>query len=399
MPSNATRRFGPASAADLQSRPCCRSGSWSSPAPWCSPPCSAARVSRRPRTASPCRSRSLRRSSRLRGLETRSYTLTCDPAGGTLPLADQICAVIAAHPSAMLAPAQGRATCSPPAGVPSLTVTATADGVTRSFGGVPMCSWPVGTTLQVYAAATGGDAEALAKAAAVLHCGEDPALLALPTPWTDVNRCLDAGFVAPPRRPSAREIVRLAERAPELRPLHPSRLFPEQVGTAALRDLSRRPPPQDAQRLVRLLGSQRAHDDRALRRAVATPDREAGDARVVHHARRASLVGRPRVDGPRRVADGPGAAAALALTTAPPSRVPDLRSWRAFRSRRRTSSTSAARSRARSPDGRTRPRGRTSLTPRARIFATRSSPRARRSRSGRGRRPTTAARCSTASPR
>ena len=69
------------------------------------------------------------------------------------------------------------------------------------------------------------------------------------------------------------------------------------------------------------------------------------------------------------------------------------------RSRRRTSSSSAARSRAPSRGARTRPRGRTSPAPRARTSATPSAPRAARFPSGPARPPTTAARCSTASPR
>ena len=72
---------------------------------------------------------------------------------------------------------------------------------------------------------------------------------------------------------------------------------------------------------------------------------------------------------------------------------------------RRTSSTSAARSPARSRAAPTRSTtarascSRTPRRPRARTSATRSSPPARRSPAGRGRPPTTAARSSTASPR
>ena len=69
------------------------------------------------------------------------------------------------------------------------------------------------------------------------------------------------------------------------------------------------------------------------------------------------------------------------------------------RSRRRTSSSSAARSRARSRGARTRPRGRTSRAPRARTCATPSARRAGVRRAGRARPRTTAARCSTGSPR
>ena len=68
-------------------------------------------------------------------------------------------------------------------------------------------------------------------------------------------------------------------------------------------------------------------------------------------------------------------------------------------SRRRTSCSSAARSRAASPAARTRRRGRTSRAPRARTRATPCRRRAPRSRAGRRRPRTTAARCSTASPR
>ena len=69
------------------------------------------------------------------------------------------------------------------------------------------------------------------------------------------------------------------------------------------------------------------------------------------------------------------------------------------RSRRRTSCSSAAPSRAPSRAAPTRPRARTSPAPRARTFATPSSRPARRCRSGPARPRTTAARCSTASPR
>ena len=226
-----------ASAADLQSRPWCRSGSRSSPAPDTREPCSAPHRSLSPGCE---RHRSARSSvtttapSRLPGPGTPSYTLTCDPAGGT-----------AAAGSTRSAPSlpptrrrcslrtQGRATCSPPAGRSG--PDGHGDGRRRHAelwrrADVQLAASR--TTLQVYAAATGGDAEALAQAAAALHCGEDPALLALPTPWADVNRCLDRRVRDARRgcRARARSSA-LAERAPELRLLHPSRLFPEQVGT------------------------------------------------------------------------------------------------------------------------------------------------------------------------
>jgi hypothetical protein len=140
----------------------------------------------------------------LGGKATRKvdrYTLTCDPPAGTLPFAARICADIRAHPLATVAPPVARTFCggavAPSPRVPGtfpygIEVKAVVDGRKSVFGDdrPRECDWPVGWAAGLYRAAVANDARALAASEARLGCLEDPALLAQPTPWTLVYRCM-----------------------------------------------------------------------------------------------------------------------------------------------------------------------------------------------------------------
>jgi len=83
------------------------------------------------------------------------FSLTCNPTGGTSPLAARVCRDVSLHPKAMLAPPRrspgGRSSvCSGSEFMPVLSVTATANGTTRRFTGTPGCSWPGDQAVSVY---------------------------------------------------------------------------------------------------------------------------------------------------------------------------------------------------------------------------------------------------------
>jgi hypothetical protein len=137
-------------------------------------------------------------------LRVDTYTLTCDPARGTLPYARRICADIRAHPFATLSPPPSRPSCiGPPPPVPrpsdvrkvvpwGVVVRAVAAGKVASFGSahpIP-CAWPGESGTRLYAAAIDRDPRALRASEAALRCFEDPALLAEPPPWTLIYRCM-----------------------------------------------------------------------------------------------------------------------------------------------------------------------------------------------------------------
>lgn len=156
---------------------------------------------------------------------TKSFTLRCQPTGGTLPEAARICRDIAAHRQAMLRPLPPRSVCGGSVYGPYLTVSTRADGQTSKFTGQPYCGWPGGTPLAVYWAASQHDQQALRRAEPMLRCEDDPRLLARPTPWPSVVACTHGFWTA-----RNEGLIRLAETIPELRPLKPRQLFPHDVG-------------------------------------------------------------------------------------------------------------------------------------------------------------------------
>ena len=80
----------------------------------------------------------------------RRYSLGCNPTSGTLPMPARVCAVIAAHPAAMLRPHSSRTLCYDPELGPVVTVRTTWKGRTSTFSGQPGCGWPGTTPLGVY---------------------------------------------------------------------------------------------------------------------------------------------------------------------------------------------------------------------------------------------------------
>lgn len=136
-------------------------------------------------------------------LQVDTYTLSCNPQGGTLPFANRICADIRAHPVATLSPPAARRTCSgPPAVLPPATtvrvvpwgtvVRAAGGGHVATFGASrpPACNWPGDWSARLYSAAASGDTRTLAEVEKTLGCAEDPALLAMPPPRTLIYRCM-----------------------------------------------------------------------------------------------------------------------------------------------------------------------------------------------------------------
>jgi hypothetical protein len=111
----------------------------------------------------------------------QSFSLACNPTGGTLPLAGRVCRDIGLHPKAMLNPPHrtsgGRSsTCSGGPFMPVVSVTATANGTTRRFSGTPDCSWPGDQAVGVYFDAAQNDTNHLSRSESLLRCDEDPVL-------------------------------------------------------------------------------------------------------------------------------------------------------------------------------------------------------------------------------
>jgi hypothetical protein len=155
----------------------------------------------------------------------QSFSLTCNPTGGSLPLADRVCRDVSLHARAMLNPPKPRWTCAGPAGGPALTVTTSSRGATHTFGGEPGCDWPVGPTIEAYWAAIQRDEKELGRVEATLRCEEDPALLARPTPLASAVACTHGLWT-----PHSEELIRIAEQMPALAALQPSHLFPHDIG-------------------------------------------------------------------------------------------------------------------------------------------------------------------------
>jgi hypothetical protein len=125
----------------------------------------------------------------------------------------------------MLAPARSRSVCSGGPWMPQVSVRAVLNGRVSTFSGSPFCDWPVGTPLGIYWAAAEGNTRALDRVEPRLRCDDDPALLAMPTPWASVEACLHDLWT-----PRVERLIRLAEQTPQIAALQPARLFPRDIG-------------------------------------------------------------------------------------------------------------------------------------------------------------------------
>jgi len=160
----------------------------------------------------------------------RSFTLTCNPVGGTLPLAQRICLDIKSHTNAMLdppkpGPPRETIVCGGGPSMPFVSVRATRHGTTRTFSGSPNCDWPGSQALAVYFAAASNDTSSLPMSELELRCDEDPILLAVPTPLASVVACRHGLWTR-----HAEKLIRIAARAPRLVPFQAATLFPHDVG-------------------------------------------------------------------------------------------------------------------------------------------------------------------------
>ena len=157
---------------------------------------------------------------------TTTYTLTCRPASGTLPFASRVCRDVARHPQPMLDPLPSRTAC---LGTPGLDVkvSATDDGKTASFDGLPDCAWPGGVGLAIYYDAAQRNAHWLALDEHHLGCDDDPTLLVKPTPWPSVFACTHNLWT-----PRTARLIRVAAHLPQIASIDHG-LFPAQIGARA----------------------------------------------------------------------------------------------------------------------------------------------------------------------
>lgn len=156
--------------------------------------------------------------------QTRSYSLTCDPVGGTLPYAGRICADIARHPQPMLDPLPARTVCLGGPFRPRVTVTGRRNEKTTTFSVEPDCTWPGGVGAAVYFVAASHELGYLGPAERRLRCEDDPALLVTPTPWVSVEACNHNLWT-----PRTAKLIRIGERSARVRTLG-VRLFTTQIG-------------------------------------------------------------------------------------------------------------------------------------------------------------------------
>jgi hypothetical protein len=159
---------------------------------------------------------------------TQSFSLTCNPTGGTLPLAAHVCDDIKRHPGTMLNPdAIGvrpmRHICGfLPGYSRSLTVTVTRSGTTDSFSGATyFCGneSPLIDASAIYLAAIGGNEAYLTAIESGLRCLSDRAFLCV----------ADIGL-------GTHYAIAGATQARALNPIRPlESLFPFGIGTQACR--------------------------------------------------------------------------------------------------------------------------------------------------------------------
>jgi hypothetical protein len=156
---------------------------------------------------------------------TGRYTLGCEPVSGTLPLAGQICADIAAHRQAMLAPRPSRWVCAGSPFMPTVDVSVRRGG-SGGFSGSPGCGWPGGTPIAIYYAASTKDRASLAREEPLLRCEDDPTLAVQPTPLASAVACTRGLLWTP----AAEREIRRAETVPQLTGFDPSKLFSADPG-------------------------------------------------------------------------------------------------------------------------------------------------------------------------
>lgn len=172
-------------------------------------------------------------SGELGARRTRSFTLTCNPSGGSMPFSGRLCQDVRLHPKAMLDPpkaGQPRTTmvCGGGPSMPEVSVSATRSGVTRTFSGSPGCAWPGNQAIAVYYDAATRDTQSLPKSEAELRCDEDPILFRIPTPIASVVACRHGLWT-----PHAERLIRIAETSAPLAAFQPAKLFPHDVGALA----------------------------------------------------------------------------------------------------------------------------------------------------------------------
>lgn len=157
--------------------------------------------------------------------KTQSFTLTCNPTGGTLPLASAVCADIGRYPAAMLDPAPNRWQCLGEILGPSLKIRATANGKTVRYGGEPFCDLPSGTAVGVFWEASQNNNPELTKTSARLRCGEPPVI----TESNDSFGACEHGLWTV----HSEKLIHVAEQTPAVAALQPERLFPADIGLRA----------------------------------------------------------------------------------------------------------------------------------------------------------------------
>lgn len=158
--------------------------------------------------------------------QSQSFSLTCNPTGGTLPLADRICGDIARYPRAMLDPRYAqRVVCGALMEGPSLSVVATVGGRATRFGGQPVFCEPGGVGLVVYDAAVRQDTQTLDLIEPRLRCDEDDFLFSTPTPTASVVACVRGLWT-----PRAEVLIRTATQLPSLAAIQAAQIFPTDPG-------------------------------------------------------------------------------------------------------------------------------------------------------------------------
>jgi hypothetical protein len=124
------------------------------------------------------------------------FSLRCEPPGGDMPNRTRLCALIAKHPRAMLAPGRARSTCLGGLGIPpSVSVSGRWGKRGVRFTARVMCDWPGGEAAFAYWAAADSPRD-LPTASARVHCDDDPSLQKPPTRWARVWACLRAKAAA-----------------------------------------------------------------------------------------------------------------------------------------------------------------------------------------------------------
>jgi hypothetical protein len=122
-------------------------------------------------------------------LKNERFTLRCQPTSGDMPNRARLCAMVARHPRAMLAPARARSVCVGGPGMPTVSVAGRWHGRRVRFSEAVLCDWPGGVAALAYWAAAESP-HYLPVASVRLHCDDDPSLQKRPIRWARVRACL-----------------------------------------------------------------------------------------------------------------------------------------------------------------------------------------------------------------